>query len=270
MNYLDFITANGGYWSVAMFSSSDAILSFIFGTMILGLIAYIIGSINAGQILSMFGNKNLGAEGSKSFGATNAGRVYGKWAFILVFLFDMFKAVFAALILWVIIENAYNINQEGTSEGFNLFLYANVNLAMIMLIVGHCWPIFFKFKGGKGVAAAFGSVIILNWVFAIIAIVVFIIVKLVNGWTSNASIIGTSVGVILILAFHWTFLLMYQNTGVILVFPWSLNWTAMIAAFVVGFIIIVRHWPNIQQMINGEKPWKRIKEDNEKQITTNI
>lgn len=209
-------------------------------------LSYLIGAVNGGQILSLLGSKNLGENGSKSFGATNAGRVYGTKGFIMVFVFDMLKSFVAVAVCMGLV----NSNDE-------LFSTYWISIAMVFVIIGHCWPIYFGFKGGKGVASAFGCVLVLNWIFAIVAISVFVAVKIINGWTSNASIVGVSVGVFLAIFIHPLFI---YGDAHILVFDWSLAWTTVIAAFVVGFISIARHWPNIKEMIDGEKPWVRGKE----------
>ncbi len=211
-------------------------------------LAYLIGSVNAGQILSLIGSKNLGESGSKSFGATNAGRIYGTWAFVLVFIFDMLKAFIAVIVCMGLVQ----MNSK-------LFASEWLPIAISFVIVGHCWPIYFNFRGGKGVASAFGCVLALNWIFALIAILVFLIVKITNGWTSNASIAGVGVGVLLSIFLHPVFLIANEN-GVNLVFEWTLHWTTIVGALIVGTISIVRHWPNIKEMIDGQKPWVREKE----------
>ncbi len=224
--------------------------SFWLGTIVFAIIAYTIGSINAGQLLSSFGKKNLGEAGSKSFGATNAGRVYGKWAFVAVFLFDLAKAIFVVLILMAI-----------RSSDSWAFEYADITIAALFVVIGHIFPIYFSFKGGKGVASAFGLIIVLNWIFALIAITVFIIVKLINGWTSIASIFGVATGVILTISCHWLFINDPLNK---MVFNWSLIWTTIFSALILGILIISKHVPNIMRMVKGEEPWskKKIKEKN--------
>lgn len=211
--------------------------------------SYLIGSINAGQILSLIGSKNLGKSGSKSFGATNAGRIYGIWAFGLVFIFDMLKSFIAVIICMGLVK---------TNE--KLFADQWIPIAISFVIVGHCWPVYFSFKGGKGVASAFGCALALNWIFALIAIVVFLLVKITNGWTSNASIAGVLVGVVLSIFIHPVFIIVHNN-GVDLVFEWTLYWTTMVGGVIVGVISIGRHWPNVKDMIDGKKPWVRRKDE---------
>lgn len=71
-------------------------------------LVYLIGAINGGQILSIIGSKNLGESGSKSYGATNAGRIYGTKGFICVFVFDMLKSFVAVAVCMGLV----NINDQ--------------------------------------------------------------------------------------------------------------------------------------------------------------
>ena len=221
------------YWNIDMFLHFPY---FLLGTFIFSLIAYFIGSLNGGQILSMIGKKDLGEVGTKNFGATNAGRAYGSIGFAIVFLFDMLKAVFAGLIL--------NSILNGPSS--KVFEYASIPLAMFFVVVGHSWPIYFGFKGGKGVATSFGSIIVINWLFAIIAIGTFGVIVYFTKKVSIGSIVGSSIGAILIIFFQGIF-----PTN--LVFDWTHNWTIIPISAIGWILIIIRHKDNILEIVNKEK-----------------
>ena len=221
------------YWNIDMFTHFPYAL---LGTVILSILAYFIGSLNGGQILSIVGPKNLGDVGTKNFGATNAGRAYGKIGFIGVFIFDMLKAVFAGLIL--------NSIAHG---GGKVFSYANVPLALIFVIIGHSWPIYFEFKGGKGVATSFGCIIMINWLFAMISIGIFILVVYYTRRVSIGSIISTSVGTLLIILFQGVF-----KPGGKMIFDWSHNWTIIFSSLIVWLLVMIRHRENILRIINKE------------------
>jgi len=109
--------------------------SFYLGTLFLSILAYLIGSMNAGQILSLFGDKNLGQEGTKNYGATNAGRTYGKKAFALVFIFDTVKALFTAVVLTLVVQIGPSHLKNGGKN--SIFYYASIPIAMIFVVVGH-------------------------------------------------------------------------------------------------------------------------------------
>lgn len=235
------------YWNVEMFKHFPY---FLLGTFIFSIMAYFIGSLNGGQILSLIGKKNLGEVGTKNFGATNAGRAYGKIGFASVFLFDMLKAVFAALIFNSILK----------SSTTDVFKYANIPLALLFVIIGHSWPLYFNFKGGKGVATSFGSIIVINWLFALIAIAIFGIIVYTTRRVAIGSIISTLVGTVLIVFFQGLF-------PMNLIFNWSHNWTTMLTTVVVCLLVIIRHRENIQRMYSGKDKLiddKRKDKENEK------
>lgn len=243
------------YWTTDMLTEPR----FYVGTIIFATLAYLIGSINAGQILSIAGSKDLGTEGSRNFGATNAGRVYGVKGFAAVFIFDMLKAVFAALIFTAILTQGTFSKEGWESDPEYFFYYASIPLAMVWVVIGHSFPIYFGFKGGKGVATVFGCVIVLNWVFAIIAISIFAATILITRWTSLGSIFGTLAGVALVVFAHKAF---YDAAGVVLFF-WTYSWLNILSALFLGLFITVRHRHNLLRMFKGIDPfmkpkgWKR-------------
>ncbi|BDU67615.1 MAG: glycerol-3-phosphate acyltransferase [Candidatus Tyloplasma litorale] len=234
----------GHYWYSGMFIEP----SFWIGSLIFCFIAYIIGSINSAQILSIAGSKNIGETGSRNFGATNAGRAYGVKGFVFVFLFDMLKAVFVAIILTMIAtKGTFDLNSIDPNY---LFAYASIPGAIVFVIIGHSFPIFFGFKGGKGVATAFGSIIVLNWIFAIIAISVFLLTIKYMRWVSLGSIFGTIVGSMLVCFAH-PFL---YTTCPNLFFYWTFNWISSISSLFVCLFVIVRHRSNIIRIYQGKDP----------------
>ncbi len=247
------------YWSVEMFADPR----FYIGTIVFAIIAYLIGSINAGQILSIVGHKDLGTEGSRNFGATNAGRVYGAKGFAAVFIFDMLKSIFVVLILTAIITRG-TFSMDTVTEDY-FFCYSSISLAMVWVVIGHSFPIYFGFKGGKGVASVFGCVLALNWVFAICAIIVFGVTIAITRWTAWGSIIGTLFGVILVVFAQKAFM---DSPAGITVFDWSYTWLNIVSALFLGLFITVRHRSNIMRMIQGKDPFikpKGYKKENAKQ-----
>ncbi|MGL4663119.1 MAG: glycerol-3-phosphate 1-O-acyltransferase PlsY [Culicoidibacterales bacterium] len=111
----------------------------IFYSVLILTFAYLIGSIPTGLIIGkVFYQKNLHVEGSGATGTTNSMRVLGKKAALFVFIFDIIKALIPA--------------------GITLYFHLPVNIAIIAFatVLGHCFPIFAHFKGGKAVATSFG------------------------------------------------------------------------------------------------------------------
>ena len=134
--------------------------------IIIGIIAYLIGSINFSILIS---KKKAGFDirekGSGNAGTTNVLRTLGKGAAVLTLIFDILKGVLA---IWISIF-----------YGFLLYKIWNINLdsailvqiSGILVIIGHTYPIYFGFKGGKGVATALGILLVTNWHIGLICLV---------------------------------------------------------------------------------------------------
>ncbi|MFH1506657.1 MAG: glycerol-3-phosphate acyltransferase [archaeon] len=126
------------------------------------LIAYLLGSIPMAFILGkLIKKKDIRTLGTKNVGATNAFQQIGKFAGIFTALFDMIKGVLA---FWL----AYLLMQ---SFGFSIFW---VFAAGFVAIVGHMWPIYLQFKGGKGTATAAGLMLM--------SFIVLIVMHSINMW----------------------------------------------------------------------------------------
>lgn len=126
----------------------------ILKTVLSALIAYALGDINPSIILGRMKGIDIRKEGSGNAGMTNTIRVMGLGYGIAVFVVDVLKA-FAAVKIGFALAGAY-----GAMAGF-----AGV-------VIGHCYPALYGFKGGKGVAAAFGAALALNWQSALLALAV--------------------------------------------------------------------------------------------------
>ena len=113
--------------------------SFYWQTAIFMIIAYLIGSINFGHVFSKINNTDVGKIGSKNYGATNVGRNYGAKGFLFVFLGDFFKSFVA---LGIILFLNLKILTDGS-----------IGLSLFFVLFGHLKPLYFHFKGGKGVAS---------------------------------------------------------------------------------------------------------------------
>ena len=138
---------------------------------ILGLIvAYLLGSIpTAVWIGKLFYNKDVREYGSGNAGATNTFRVLGKSAGIPVLIIDVLKGSISILLVGLISEIPSN------SDAF-----INLQLAFgISAFIGHLFPVFAEFRGGKGVATMLGIVLALNFPSALLAILVFLVVFII-------------------------------------------------------------------------------------------
>lgn len=145
------------------------------------LAGYLIGSISNAVIISnVFFRKDVRDYGSKNAGGTNAGRVFGKKVGITVMVLDVFKSV---LVYWAI-----TLLFLFTSLGSRIDYNATLHFAMIMTAVGHCYPIYYKFKGGKAVSVVGGFIVATNWLFMVVGLLVFFLLLKWRKMVSFASI----------------------------------------------------------------------------------
>ena len=151
--------------------------------IIIAIVAYVIGSINFSVIISKkMAGFDVREKGSGNAGSTNVLRTIGMKAAIITLLCDILKGVIAVLIgLWI-----GNIVKDVDKALL-------VQIAGILVVLGHTFPIFFEFKGGKGVATALGVLLITNWkiglICAVFALVIIIITRMVSMGSISAAIL---------------------------------------------------------------------------------
>ena len=196
--------------------------------MILLLIcAYLMGSvINAVWVSKLFYGFDVRDFGSKNAGSTNTVRILGWKAGIPVFILDAFKG-FAAVNL-VRIYGYY-------SPGTNYFVTFQVLLGAFA-VIGHIFPVFYGFKGGKGVASLFGIVIAIAPIPTLITLGIFIITLFITRYVSLSSMVAGIVFPILIM----------------FVFPTSIQ-SLIIFSLIVSILLLLTHQKNIQRLINKEE-----------------
>lgn len=137
------------------------------------ILAYLLGAIPFGLIVARLFNKgDIRKIGSGNIGATNVMRVGGLRLAGLVWLLDMFKAIFAVLI--------------GQSVGGEILAV----WCGFMAIVGHCFPVWLKWKGGKGVSCLFGVLLAINPILFVICGIEWLIVALGSGYSSAGALIA--------------------------------------------------------------------------------
>ena len=181
--------------------------------------AYLVGSISTGIIISRFFNlPDPRTMGSKNPGATNVMRTGNKKAAIFTLIGDLLKATFVLLI-------ASNLGFDGYSIIF-------VSLAVL---IGHIFPVYYKFRGGKGVATAVGILITLNFKLALIVVCIWILVFLIFRYSSLAAIVA-SISAPLI--------------GIFILNDQSLNNFTYV---MVTSIILMTHQKNIKNLISGKE-----------------
>lgn len=154
--------------------------------VLVAFIGYLLGSIPFGLIISKYKAKiDIRQYGSGKIGGTNVLRTLGKKAFLLVVLLDISKGALAVILAGIIFGQEYIVVG---SSGLGL-LFAQV-IAALAAITGHIWPIFLKFKGGRGVATFIGGLIALCPVAGLFGGEALIIGAGLSGFASLGSIIG--------------------------------------------------------------------------------
>lgn len=191
------------------------------------LLAYILGSIpTAVWVGKKFYNKDIREFGSGNAGATNTFRVLGKKAGIPVLIFDVLKGWFSVYVL------SHSLELDTMTNSF-----INIQILLgVAAIVGHIFPIFANFKGGKGVATTLGVVIALDPISAFSCMGVFVIVLLISRIVSVSSMIAA-------ISFPLFVIFVYKS-------PY---YSLVIFSIVMSLLIIVTHKKNIIRLINGEE-----------------
>ena len=188
--------------------------------LFLSLICFLIGSLQTGTMISkIFYKVDVRELGSKNSGATNVHRTIGLKPGIIVLILDILKGFIPILFLKLFFdEDIYGI------------------LGCIFLVLGHCYPLYHRFNGGKGVATGFGSVIVLvPYVFLGLPIAIPIIYK--TRFVSLGSIIGCLVSIVLIL---------------ILVLSGMLSFEYLLLISI-PIMIIYKHKTNIVRLLNKQE-----------------
>ncbi|KEI35661.1 glycerol-3-phosphate 1-O-acyltransferase PlsY [Allofrancisella frigidaquae] len=179
--------------------------------------AYLLGSINSAIIVCyVFRLPSPRSVGSGNPGTTNVLRVGGKLPATITLIFDILKGLIPILVAKMLTNNEFIIACTA--------LYA---------ILGHVFPIFFGFKGGKGVATLIGALFGFYWVLGIIFIVSWLCVAIITRYSSLSALVATMIASVSV-----TFL---ANLKVAAPF------------LIIAIIIIIKHKGNIQRLINGQE-----------------
>jgi len=146
---------------------------------IIFLVTYLVGSINFGLILGYLQGLDLRSQGSGNAGATNALRILGTRSGIFVFIGDALKGYLALYFC-----NLVLFQQESLLFSSSDYLF----LALIFSLIGHCYPIWFNFRGGKGAATALGAFLFIDPYFIVFPIIGFLVVFLISRFVGLSTI----------------------------------------------------------------------------------
>lgn len=182
-------------------------------------LAYLLGSIPFGYVLvKIFRKQDIRATGSGNIGATNVARSGAKGLAIATLLLDLGKAFVAVKIAQYILPGNYDL----------------AVLAAVAAILGHVFPVWLRFRGGKGVASALGVFLALTWPSALATLAVFVVIFLLSRYVSLASIVAAAA--FPLFAFHFV----------------PLRTPIVIAGFLfIPLLIIVKHHQNVRRLLSG-------------------
>jgi glycerol-3-phosphate acyltransferase PlsY len=185
-------------------------------------LAYLLGSVSFAVVVSKaMGLPDPYTHGSKNPGATNVLRTGNKLAAVLTLLGDAAKG-------WVAVTIARAVLGDPISSDNNLML----GLVAIAVFLGHLYPIFYRFKGGKGVATAAGILFAISWVLGLATLGTWLIVAFFMRYSSLAALCAAAFAPL-----YFTFLFGVQPMG--------------LAILVMSLLLIYRHRSNIRNLMNG-------------------
>lgn len=193
------------------------------------LFGYIVGSIPFGLILTrMAGYGDIRKIGSGNIGATNVLRTGNKTLALLTVLCDAFKAGIAAFVASKVFAGDNAITASLVAGAFG--------------VLGHNFPVWLKFKGGKGVASTFGFILMTCWPVALIALAIWLIMAFTFKYSSLSALVASAL--VPVVSYFLA--------------P-SMEYTYVYTAIVI--LVIVRHHANIKRLINGEESKIKLKKE---------
>ena len=180
-------------------------------------IAYLLGSISVGIITSkLMGGPNLREVGSGNTGATNALRAMGIKGGIIVFVGDILKTIAAVMVGWCV------------------FGYLTAYIAGFACFIGHIFPVFYRFRGGKGVVCMASLLLMLDWRIFCILVVIFVASVACTKYISFGSVLCSMLFPLILNRMN--------NTGLSLI---------EFIALAIAVVVVIKHVPNIKRIFKG-------------------
>ncbi len=216
--------------------------------VISAIVGYFIGSIPNALIIGKFFYKtDVRTKGSGNLGATNVARTLGAKPGIIVLILDMCKSIFTSNLMYIV--GLYLFKFDSSFWLAMMFITAG-----FMTCIGHCFPIFAHFKGGKAVSVIAGFALGSNYIVSLVGLVVFVLSFLLKRIVSLSSICMAAITSLLsfIPFFYEGFYLYPKEQGLYY----------SITLVVISILLIIRHQSNIIKLIKGEeKPFQLAKKE---------
>lgn len=191
------------------------------------LTGYVLGSIPTAVWLGRIKyGTDVREHGSKNAGATNTFRVLGKMAGTTVLIIDILKGVLAVLLPWF----------AGIAVWESDILVHVQLSAGVAAVLGHVFPIFANFKGGKGVATSLGIILGIHPLTAVVCLLLFLVVFILFSYVSLGAIIAAI------------------SFPIVLIFIWKVNNIALIIfSIILALAVVITHHKNIKRLLKGEE-----------------
>lgn len=201
--------------------------------IIVAIISYLIGSIMFSVIFTKkIAGFDVRTRGSGNAGSTNVLRTAGKKVAIITLICDILKGVVAVLIGYIVGK----LTKASVETSQMLILTAGV-----MVVLGHTFPIFFKFKGGKGVATSLGVLLMINWKIGLICLVFALLIMAVSRMVSLGSISAAILFPVLCIFINENYLIKANHFGYVLF------------GIILCLLVVFNHRSNLKRMINGKE-----------------
>ena len=196
--------------------------------IIVAIIAYLLGSISFSVIISKkMAGFDVREKGRGNAGSTNVLRTVGKKAAVLTLICDCLKGVLAILIAYI----AGNIVKDIDKSLL-------VQLAGIFVVIGHTFPVFFKFKGGKGVATSLGVLLMVNWQIGLICLVFALVLMALTRFVSLGSVAAAVLFPVLTVFIRTNYLV----PGNYIIF-----------GIILAVLVIFNHRENVKRLLEGKE-----------------
>lgn len=202
--------------------------------ILIALLSYFLGSISGAILVSKrVDGDDIRNKGSKNAGTTNMLRIYGKKAAAFTFLIDILKGVIAVFIA-ILVENCV----KTFAPELNGVLAESLKyIASVFVVLGHDFPIYFGFKGGKGVATSIAAIMVLDWKIGLVILVTGLIIMIASRYVSLGSVISSILYPFMVIA-----LMIGRN---------DFNIINLVSAVILSLLIIIKHKSNIIRLKNG-------------------
>ena len=200
--------------------------------IIVAIIAYLIGSVNFSVLISKkMAGFDIREKGSGNAGTTNMLRSVGKKAAAITLVCDILKGVVSIVIAIIVGNVAKNLDRE-------LLL----QIAGIAVVLGHTFPIFFGFKGGKGVATSLGVLLMSNWQIGLICLVFAVVLMVLKRMVSLGSCAAAVLFPVLTLFINQHYTVLTDGKSGRVYFVYSV---------ILAIIVLYNHRSNIKRILNG-------------------